>query len=414
MRPWPSATSRADGREYVITDWRTPRPWSNLIANPRVGLAVSQTGSGFSWIDNSQLAALVRWQQDLGADRSGRFLYRARPRLRRGLVARAGALLAGLRPLRLPARPRLHHVRDRAARSRGGMDPVRRRRARPSSAGGCGLRDVSGRARRLLARAVSGMELRHVAGAAARVPEALPRDPLRRGARARSWPPATCGTSASQRWGHWNTSFPYWTRLRRGAAGGARPPATRPSSSAATAAGRRRRLSRAHRWSIAVRPPPRSGGGTGVRDRARRPAAASRAASRSRPRMSRRRRRRSPAEFAAVAGVGRARSPRCARPGVDAVGRPSDRDAGADARPARSTTGCAIRRSRLACGAGPATTSRAAPTASATSSRIRRSGSPSTPRAAASRCACTRGISSATARSCTGGTRSPSRGTSRG
>ncbi len=65
----------ADGREYVITDPRTPRPWANVIANPRVGLAVSQTGSGFSWIDNSQLAAIVRWQQDLVADRSGRFLY---------------------------------------------------------------------------------------------------------------------------------------------------------------------------------------------------------------------------------------------------------------------------------------------------------------------------------------------------
>ncbi len=64
-----------DGAEYVITDPRPPRPWINLIANPRVGLAVSQTGSGFSWIDNSQLAVIVRWQQDLAEDRSGRFLY---------------------------------------------------------------------------------------------------------------------------------------------------------------------------------------------------------------------------------------------------------------------------------------------------------------------------------------------------
>lgn len=64
-----------DGTEYVITDPRPPRPWINIIANPRVGLAVSQTGSGFSWIDNSQLAVLVRWQQDLTDDRSGRFLY---------------------------------------------------------------------------------------------------------------------------------------------------------------------------------------------------------------------------------------------------------------------------------------------------------------------------------------------------
>lgn len=65
----------ADGREYVITDPRTPRPWSNVIANPRVGLAVAQSGSGFSWIDNSQLAVLTRWQQEFTQDSSGKFLY---------------------------------------------------------------------------------------------------------------------------------------------------------------------------------------------------------------------------------------------------------------------------------------------------------------------------------------------------
>lgn len=64
-----------DGREYVITDPRTPRPWSNIIANPRMGLAVSQSGSGFTWIDNSQLGVLTRWQQELNRDTSGKFLY---------------------------------------------------------------------------------------------------------------------------------------------------------------------------------------------------------------------------------------------------------------------------------------------------------------------------------------------------
>ncbi len=64
-----------DGREYVITDPRTPRPWANLIATPRLGLAVSQTGSGFTWIDNSQLAVITRWEQDLAQDCSGKFLF---------------------------------------------------------------------------------------------------------------------------------------------------------------------------------------------------------------------------------------------------------------------------------------------------------------------------------------------------
>ena len=64
-----------DGREYVITDPRAPRPWSNIPSNERLGLAVSQTGSGFTWIDNSQLAVVNWWQQDFAQDASGKFLY---------------------------------------------------------------------------------------------------------------------------------------------------------------------------------------------------------------------------------------------------------------------------------------------------------------------------------------------------
>lgn len=64
-----------DGREYIVTDPRTPRPWSNIISNERFGLAVSHTGSGFTWIDNSQLAVVNWWQQDFAQDTSGKFLY---------------------------------------------------------------------------------------------------------------------------------------------------------------------------------------------------------------------------------------------------------------------------------------------------------------------------------------------------
>jgi cellobiose phosphorylase len=64
-----------DGREYVITDPRTPRPWVNVVASPRAGFVVSQTGSGFSFLENSQLAVVTRWRQDLVEDLSGKFLY---------------------------------------------------------------------------------------------------------------------------------------------------------------------------------------------------------------------------------------------------------------------------------------------------------------------------------------------------
>lgn len=64
-----------DGREYIITDPCTPRPWANVISNPRLGLAVSQSGSGFTWIDNSQLAVVNWWQQDFAQDSSGKFLF---------------------------------------------------------------------------------------------------------------------------------------------------------------------------------------------------------------------------------------------------------------------------------------------------------------------------------------------------
>ena len=64
-----------DGNEFCITDPNTPRPWANIIANRRFGLAVTQTGSGFTWIDDAQMAVITRWQQDLVQDQSGKFLY---------------------------------------------------------------------------------------------------------------------------------------------------------------------------------------------------------------------------------------------------------------------------------------------------------------------------------------------------
>jgi cellobiose phosphorylase len=65
----------ADGSEYVIRDPKTPRPWINVNCNERYGFIVSQTGSGFSWYDNSQLARLNTWHQDLIRDDFGKYFY---------------------------------------------------------------------------------------------------------------------------------------------------------------------------------------------------------------------------------------------------------------------------------------------------------------------------------------------------
>ncbi|HXV28678.1 MAG TPA: hypothetical protein VD913_06915, partial [bacterium] len=64
-----------DGREYVITRPDTPRPWVNVICNGDYGLVETQTGSGFSWRDNSNLARITRWDQDLILDNWGKYIY---------------------------------------------------------------------------------------------------------------------------------------------------------------------------------------------------------------------------------------------------------------------------------------------------------------------------------------------------
>jgi len=58
-----------DGREYVITRPDTPRPWVNVISNGDYGTIETQTGSGFSWRDNSNLSRVTRWDQDLIRER---------------------------------------------------------------------------------------------------------------------------------------------------------------------------------------------------------------------------------------------------------------------------------------------------------------------------------------------------------
>ncbi|MFC1667913.1 GH36-type glycosyl hydrolase domain-containing protein [Chlamydiota bacterium] len=63
------------GEEYIITRPDTPRPWVNIISNGRYGFTVSQTGGGFSWLDNPNVNRITRWRQDLIMDDWGKYVY---------------------------------------------------------------------------------------------------------------------------------------------------------------------------------------------------------------------------------------------------------------------------------------------------------------------------------------------------
>jgi cyclic beta-1,2-glucan synthetase len=67
-----------DGREYEIylmPGGRTPRPWINVIANPRLGFTVSEVGAGSTWAENSSENRLTPWSNDPVSDPPGEALY---------------------------------------------------------------------------------------------------------------------------------------------------------------------------------------------------------------------------------------------------------------------------------------------------------------------------------------------------
>jgi cyclic beta-1,2-glucan synthetase len=67
-----------DGREYVTIlgkgQW-TPAPWINVIANPTFGFQVSESGSGYTWSENSRENKLTPWSNDPVCDTPGETFY---------------------------------------------------------------------------------------------------------------------------------------------------------------------------------------------------------------------------------------------------------------------------------------------------------------------------------------------------
>ena len=68
----------ADGREYVIDLAQgqvTPAPWSNVMANLRMGTVVSESGPGYTWFENAHEFRLSPWHNDPVSDTGGEAFY---------------------------------------------------------------------------------------------------------------------------------------------------------------------------------------------------------------------------------------------------------------------------------------------------------------------------------------------------
>jgi cyclic beta-1,2-glucan synthetase len=66
------------GDEYIIRlpeGSQTPAPWANVLANPNFGTLVSESGQGYTWIENAHEFRLTPWDNDPLKDSSGEAFY---------------------------------------------------------------------------------------------------------------------------------------------------------------------------------------------------------------------------------------------------------------------------------------------------------------------------------------------------
>jgi cyclic beta-1,2-glucan synthetase len=67
-----------DGSEYVVYG-QTPAPWCNVLANPTFGCLVTESGAGFTWLENSQRQRLTPWSNDAVSDPPGEMIHARDP-----------------------------------------------------------------------------------------------------------------------------------------------------------------------------------------------------------------------------------------------------------------------------------------------------------------------------------------------
>ena len=388
-----SAASRRDGREYVITTdagHATPAPWVNVLANPRFGTVVSESGSAYTWCENAHEFRLTPWHNDPVSDAERRSVLPARRGDRPVLVADAAA------------GARRDAVRRPATASATASSSTPRTASPPScavyvaidapvkfSCSSC----ATARAGRGGSRSTGYCRVVLGRPAAENAPCTSSPRSTRRAARCSRATPTT--REFADRVAFFDCSETDAHRHRR--------PHRVPRPQRHACAARRRMRARGSPAGSAPASIPCAAMQVDVRAR-RRPGARDRLHARRRPR---------PADDARtlVAALPRhRRRARSALEGVWALLEPhARRGARRDARPRRSTSwptaGCSTRRSPAACGRAAASTSRAARSASATSCRTRwRWSTPSRARCASSCCAARR-ASSARATCSTGGIR---------
>lgn len=67
-----------NGREYLIhleNEQNTPLPWINVVSNPGFGFIVTESGSGYTWYENSRENKLTPWSNDPVSDPPGEVFY---------------------------------------------------------------------------------------------------------------------------------------------------------------------------------------------------------------------------------------------------------------------------------------------------------------------------------------------------
>ena len=65
-----------DGKEFIVTRYDTPLPWSNYLSNGDYCAIVSSTGGGFSFYKSHHANMILRREQrNLITDRPGRYVY---------------------------------------------------------------------------------------------------------------------------------------------------------------------------------------------------------------------------------------------------------------------------------------------------------------------------------------------------